>query len=344
MSAEVSRSRAVLADRFAGWFGARNPDWSDLHVTVARPQPGLSSDTLILAVTHAAGSAEYVARLPPVNEALFPDYDLARQHRVQNALAATGIQAAEALALETDESWVGTSFLLMPKVAGHTLTTSPSYLTDGWLAEQTAARQREVFDRFISLLARIHRTEVESSDVGELSGGGPELTGILDYWDRYLDWATADAEGAAIYRRSIEWCRDNLPTAVPSSALLWGDPQLTNLVLSDAGEIAAVLDFEMAGRGPAEVDLAWFLTLHAHAAETAGAQLPGYPGREAVLATYAEALGRPVADLEWYEVIANVRSGAIVLRIGHLMHAAGHSQSWTALVPQPRHLAQLIGA
>jgi aminoglycoside phosphotransferase (APT) family kinase protein len=245
--------------------------------------------------------------------------------------------------MESDAAWIGSPFLVMPRIAGHTLTTNPPYLTHGWLADAAADDQTAVFKRFVAMLARIHQVDVKA--VGDATtGGGPDLAGILDYWDRYLDWATEDADAAAIYREAIAWCRANLPADPPAAALLWGDPQLTNVVLDDTGEIAAVLDWEMAGLGPAEVDLSWFLVLHEHAAETAGAQLPGYPGRRAIIDWYQAAAGREVADLHFYDVLANLRSGAIVLRIGAIMEQAGHPSSWTAQVPQPRHLARLIGS
>lgn len=335
-----SRSRADLAAGFAGWFAARDgmtlPD-----VEVARPQPGLSSDTVMLTVN---GTDDYVARLPPLGGGLFPDYDLARQDLVQRALGSAGIAVAPSLALETDPSWVGTPFLLMPKISGHTLTTNPSYLVGGWLAEAAADLQADVIERFLAMLARINRLSPPDLGLERLSGGGPSLGGMLEFWSGYLDWATEDTDGAAIYRRAIDWCRKNLPPTPPAAGLLWGDPQLVNLVLDDDGGIAAVLDWEMAAIGPAEVDLAWFLVLHEHAAETAGAQLAGWPGREAIITSYRAALGRELADLHWYDVLANIRSGAIVLRIGAVMAAAGHPASWTSQVPQPRHLARLIGA
>ncbi len=335
----MSRSRAALADGFANWFGARDGCAPPL-VTVERPQPGLSSDTVIVTVNDGE---QFVARLPPVGGGLFPDYDLARQHRVQRALAATPIPVAPSLAYETDESWVGAPFLLMPKVAGNTLTTAPPYLTDGWLAEADNETQAALIEEFLDVLAAIHRLDPSDHDLGEVSGGGPELLGMLEFWGRYLDWASGDPEATAIYRRALQWCRENCPRS-PPAGLLWGDPQLVNLVLDDGGGIAAVLDWEMAAFGPAEVDLSWFLVLHEHAVETAGADLPGWPGREAVVASYADKLGRELADLHWYEVLANIRSGAIVLRIGAVMAAAGHSPAWTAQVPQHRHLARLIGS
>jgi aminoglycoside phosphotransferase (APT) family kinase protein len=336
------RSRAALAKGLAAWFEERGHDGSP-RVEVERPQPGLSSDTILLDVD----GESYVARLPPLSAGLFPDYDLARQDRVQRAVGAAGIPSAVPIAYETDLSWVGAPFLVMPRIPGRTLTTNPSYLTHGWLAESSAGDQTAMFRRFVNMLGRIHRLDHTELDLGTLSGGGPTLSGVLDYWDRYLDWATEGGnaelvEGAKIYRDALSWCRANLPASPPPAGLLWGDPQLQNLVVDDSGEIAAVLDWEMAGLGVPELDLSWFLVLHEHAAETAGHDLPGFPGRDTIVGWYAEALGREVADLHWYDVLANIRSGAIVLRIGGLLAAAGHPTTWTSQVPQPRHLANLI--
>jgi fatty-acyl-CoA synthase len=334
----ASRSRKTLAAGFAAWFAAREGDTPT--VTIERPQPGLSSDTLLLGVDGSVHETRgFVGRLPPQGPGLFPDYDLTRQAAVQRAVSTAGIPAVPPVAMETDPSWVGSPFLLMPRIAGRTLTTNPSFITHGWLAESSAADQTAVFRRFVDTLARIHRIDPTGIPA---TGGGPELSGVLDYWERYLDWATDDADGTAVYRRAVAWCRDNLPSAPPSPSLLWGDPQLTNLVFDDSGHIAAVLDWEMSGVGPAELDLSWFLVLHEHAAETAGAELPGFPGRETIIEWYEATAGRSVAELHFYDVLANLRSGAIVLRIGAIMAMAGHPASWTARVPQPRHLARLI--
>lgn len=342
MTSASPRSRAVLATRFTDWFTA----WLEREVEVAvnRPQPGLSSDTLILEVTTDGEHRQYVARLPPLSGGLFPDYDLARQARIQQALTATSIPVAPVLAFEPDDTAIGSPFLLMPKVPGRILETQPPYLTHGWLADASADEQAALVKTYVELLAQIHRLDVAALALGALSGGGPTLVGVLDYWDAYVDWTGSDDEWTAVYRNALHWCRDNLPAEVPPPGLIWGDPQLVNLVISDAQQVEAVLDWEMAGLGPAELDLSWFLVLHEHAVATAGTDLPGYPGREQVVHWYAAALGRNVADLHWYDVLANIRSGAIVLRIGALMAAAGQSTGWTAHVPQHRWLADFVRA
>ena len=92
--------------------------------------------------------------------------------------------------------------------------------------------------------------------------------------------------------------------------------------------VSAVLDFEMASIGPPEVDLAWFVVLHDMAVGRCGRDLPGFPGRDATVAAYETLLGRPVADLRWYEAFAALRSGAILVRAAHLLARLGIDDSW----------------
>lgn len=339
MAAGARRSRRELAAGFAAWLSAR--DSEDVQVEVTRPQSGLSSETVLLEAVSARRTQSLVVRLPPTGEPLFPDYDLTRQQRVQAALLGTGVPVAEPLALETDLQWVGAPFLVMPRIPGRTLTTAPPYPAEGWLHDAEPAVQARVLDDLAGTLARIHRLDPSTLDLGELSGGGPTLDGMLDYWDAYLGWATTDTAGAEVYRDALLWLRKNLPETV-GTCLLWGDPQLVNLVYDESCRTAAVLDWEMAAIGPPEVDLGWFLALHEGACETAGRVLPGDPGRDAFVAAYEAALGRPVGDLRWYELFAHVRSGAIVLRIGELMARAGVPNTWTSDVPQPRHVRRLL--
>ena len=107
--------------------------------------------------------------------------------------------------------------------------------------------------------------------------------------------------------------------------------------------IAAVLDFEMASIGPAELDLAWFLVLHRMTVERCGGDLPGFPGPEATVRAYEARLGRAVADLRWFEAFAALRSGAIMVRAAHLLSELGVDDSWlTQGNPTVTLLAELI--
>lgn len=313
-------------------------------VEVSRPSTGLSSETVFLDVTWPDRTERLVARMPPTGSLSFPDYDLRQQHDVQLALAKTDIPVVEPIAYEDDESFIGAAFLLMPRIEGQLLKSVPSYVSEGWLRDFSPADQGRMLGSFLSLLGDIHSLPVDAAGTS-LSGGGPTLEGALDYWESFVGWATTDEAGAQVYRDGLAWLRANLPNEVPAPSLLWGDPQLTNVVFDEQGEVVVVLDWEMATTGPAELDIAWFLVLHELAVEVSGGvDLPGFPDRRTMLDWYELALGRTVADLHWYELFANVRTGAIVLRLGELMRRAGAEVSWTAHIPQPRHIRRLIGA
>jgi aminoglycoside phosphotransferase (APT) family kinase protein len=115
------------------------------------------------------------------------------------------------------------------------------------------------------------------------------------------------------------------------------------VLVADDMTVAAVLDFEMASIGPAELDLAWFLVLHRMTVERCGGDLPGFPDRAATIRAYEERRGRTLDDLRWYEVFAALRSGAIMVRAARLLSRLGVDDSWlTRGNPTVTLLAELV--
>jgi aminoglycoside phosphotransferase (APT) family kinase protein len=340
------RDDRVLRDGFVRWAHERNPDVGDIDVVVSRPQSGLSSETLFLRVTSqdaAAAQSEQslVVRVPPEQGWLFPDYSLARQALVQNTLATTDVPVAAPVELVEDEQWIGAPFLVMPRVPGRVLTTNPSYVAAGWLHDASDDDRARLYSDFLEVMARVHRLDWRELGLGPLSGGGPELGSAVEWWREYLGWSVDDDDAPPEYARGLDWLGANLPDD-PVPSLLWGDPQLVNAVFNDLRP-AALLDWEMATFGPAEIDLAWFLSLHeltsAHVTESERAT---FPDRRETIATYENLLGRELDDLAWYEMFALVRSGAIVVRVARLMAAAGTEVTWLKYVPQTTRIRELL--
>jgi aminoglycoside phosphotransferase (APT) family kinase protein len=84
----------------------------------------------------------------------------------------------------------------------------------------------------------------------------------------------------------------------------------------------------MAGVGPPELDLGWFLALHEMTVEQHGATLAGIPTRTAMVDVYQAALGRDVRPLQWYEAFALLRSGSIMVRMARVLAGQGVDDSW----------------
>jgi aminoglycoside phosphotransferase (APT) family kinase protein len=331
------------------WLAAHRPEARQLRVApLTRPASGLSSTTLYAEATWTApgGKADrqsLVARLPPAGDGLFPSCDLAGQARIQEVLAATSIPVADPVGLETDPSWIGVPFLLMKRVPGRVLDTQPPFLTAGWLHALSPVDQAAVYESFIDTLADIGRLRWALLDLGFVARpAGPGLDAELEWWDSYVQWAVDENAPPEIVD-GLAWCRANRPAIEPAPSLLWGDAQLVNAVFDDSLRPAAVLDWELASIGPAEMDLGWFLALHAMTVARVKTDLPGFPDRHKTVERYQERLGREVVDLEWYEVFALVRSGAIMVRVARLLAHSGVSDSWLRGNPTIKRLRTVLG-
>ncbi len=91
----------------------------------------MSSETLFLEAAFQEGgiarTASLVARLPPLGEALFAEYDLERQWRVQDLLHGVGLPVAEQIGYEpTPAMWVRRSWSCGASRATCRLTSLPS--------------------------------------------------------------------------------------------------------------------------------------------------------------------------------------------------------------------------
>jgi aminoglycoside phosphotransferase (APT) family kinase protein len=107
-------------------------------------------------------------------------------------------------------------------------------------------------------------------------------------------------------------------------ALLWGDARMGNLIFDDDLGVVAVLDWELAALGDPEIDLGWWVFMMRFHTEGMGVPVPsGFPGRDDVVVRYQELTGRPVRNLDYFELLAGVRVSSVLMRVAHLMKSAG---------------------
>jgi aminoglycoside phosphotransferase (APT) family kinase protein len=317
------RDDEALTTGLESWLGASFPDRPDPRVdALVRPKSGWSNETVIIEWSWAGRSARsserLVVRLPLVVPS-YPSYELRQQARVLDALSAGHVPAPRAVAVEDDECWLGTPFLVMSFVEGRPVGEAPAL--DKWLLGLPLAAQRRVQEGFLESLARAHTV-----DWTALTTGGDALrVGIaaeVTYWTHYVDWA-ADGAPARVLADALAWCAEAAPPVDVPMSLLWGDPRLGNVMYDDDGRVVALLDWELASIGPAEMDLAWYLVLDELVAGFVERTVPGFVDRDASIRFYERALGREVAHVAWHEIFALARSIAINDRQARLAAAAG---------------------
>ena len=321
---------ALLLGWLAGQLGA-----DDLRL-VEEPRPasnGSSNETAMLRCgwTDADGRAVergFVARTAPRAEGLFLTYDLRKQYLTMAALADTDVPVPALVGFGGAEV-LGEEFYVMEAAPGEAPPDLPPYTTTGWLLEADPADQRRAHDRTLEVMARIHRLDITGLDLGFMTpDGGRGLDAQLDDTERWYRWAAGDRPQPTM-AAVLAWLRANVPTDLPAEGLNWGDARFGNVLYEDF-EPVCVLDWEMAAIGPAEVDLGWWWFMNRYYTEGTGVPpLPGFPSEADARAHYEAALGRPLRDMRFYEVLAGFRFGIIFIRAAALMRAAAPDDGGT---------------
>ncbi len=290
-------------------------------VDVASPGNGMSSETVLFAVRSGRELDHYAARLAPLPELypVFPQYDLELQRRCMDLVRAhTDVPAPEVVWSVADPKWLGTPFLVMRRIDGESPPDIPPYVFGGWMMDATPEERAQLQNSSVSVIARLHEITPASHDLAFLTQpehGTSALDQQLGYQRWYYEWAR-DGVTYPLIEATLAWLDANRPDEGPT-VLNWGDARIGNMLYRDF-EPVAVLDWEMATVGPAEIDIAWMVFLHSFFNDLAQKfELPGIPDfmqRDDVARTYEQMTGRAVGPLEWFEVFAALRFAVVSIR------------------------------
>ena len=313
------RDPAGLAAGLTAW--ARSVRGERATVTDIRaPDSGMANDTVLFRLDGEA----LVARLAPAPDSAyptFPTFDLAFQKRVINLVRArTPVPVPEVVHLELSAQWLGVPFLVVRAVEGNVPCDSPPYLFDpsGWFLQGTPADWERLETATIAVFVQLHQIVDDSDDTAFLrvdAPGDTALARLLASHREYYEWAR-DGHAVPILERAFDALTATLP-ANDRSVLLWGDGRPGNIIYRDFEPVAA-LDWEMAGVGPPEVDVAWTTFFHrffAYMAQLLDMQVPPMFDRADTATTYARLGGETLDDLAWYEALAGFRFGIILARM-----------------------------
>jgi aminoglycoside phosphotransferase (APT) family kinase protein len=328
MPAPHERDPEETRRQLAAWFerrlGAIDVRLSELRGPGAS---GFSSDTLLFDATWTARgesrSEALVVRLRPRGFGIFPEYDIAKQFRIQKALAPAGVPLAPMLWLEEDEGFVGAPFYVMGQVAGRIPPDNPIYHAGGWLTELRPQQRAALWWSGLDALAKIHRADWRALGLEFAARHEPGATPLereLAYYRRYLEWTRFGPH--PICEQALDWLEKSRPKDEPT-VLCWGDSRIGNMIF-DQDECRAVLDWEMAALASPELDLGWWIFMDRHHSEGIGLpRLEGLPGRAETVARYEELTGHAVRHLEYYETFAALRFAAIMIRVTQQMKHYG---------------------
>jgi aminoglycoside phosphotransferase (APT) family kinase protein len=297
----------VDLERLRPYFGAHVEGAHDAPLTATLIAGGRSN----LTYSVSDGDQTWVLRRPPLGHVLPTAHDMVREYRVMTALAPTSVPVPHTLALCEDLAVNDAPFYVMELVEG------VIYRDGNALAGLTPDDARRASEVLVDVLAEIHAVDYEAVGLGEFGRPDGFLERQVRRWGE--QWERSKTRELPAVDELARRLRAALPTSGPPT-IVHGDYRLDNTMMAsdDPGTIVAVLDWEMSTLGDPLADLGLFLLYWGRAdaqviatGEAIGTQ-PGFLSRDEVVERYARVSGRPVDELDWYQIFAAYKLAIIV--------------------------------
>ena len=257
------------------------------------------------------GGLRCALRKPPANPPPGRSDGILREWRVLEALAGTDVPHAKGLAVCEDPDVLGVPFYLMELVGGWSPMSLPGWAPPFDAAPET--RSRLVFEA-VDGLARL--SKVDWKERGLAGFGKPDgfHERQVNRWLQFLQRVrTRPLPGLD---EATHWLETHRPLDfIPG--IMHGDYQFANLMYrhGESGELAAIIDWEMATIGDPKLDMAWFLQIFQRQGETPAdsyVDLDGMPEIDDLVGHYADRSGRQVDDIDYYLVLAAWKMGIVL--------------------------------
>jgi aminoglycoside phosphotransferase (APT) family kinase protein len=280
--------------------------WLETHVDGAVGPFGFTviaggHSNLTFRVT-AGDGRRFVLRRPPLGHVLASAHDMGREHRILAALQGSGVPVPPVRGWCDDPSVNDAPFYVMDFVDGHVvrdLATAEHVLTP-------AARER-VSRSLVDTMAQLHAVDIDAVGLADLARHDGYIERQLKRW--YGQWNQQKTRELPAVDRVHDALADRIPEQGPAT-IVHGDYRLDNCMVSAAGDVVAVLDWEICTLGDPLADLG-LLTVYwtgpddePSAWSGAATTAPGFWNRDRLAERYAEMSGRDVGDLGVYVAFA----------------------------------------
>jgi aminoglycoside phosphotransferase (APT) family kinase protein len=298
-----------------GWFSENVPG-VELPLAFERISGGRSNMTF--SVTDAGGR-RWALRRPPLGKRLGSAHDMGREYTVISALQDTDVPVPPVAGLCDDDSVNEAPFYVMEFVDG------PILRSEEETKEFSEPERRAIGERVVDTLVAIHAVDPDAAGLGELGRKQDYVARQLHRW--HGQWEKSKTRELPQVDQVHERLAGRIPEQGPAT-IVHGDYRLDNMILSPAGEIAAVVDWELCTLGDPLADVGLLLVYWSQAGDEfmplfAPATIaPGFPTREELRARYAERSGRDLAEIDYFLALGYWKL-AVILEGVYARYAAG---------------------
>ncbi len=275
------------------WF-ERNVEGAKPPLSFERISGGRSN--LTFRVADSNGSV-WALRRPPLGKTLGSAHDMGREHKVISALQDTNVPVPPIAGYCEDDSVNGAPFYVMGFLPGPILRTGKE------AASFDEAERHAIGERVVDTLVELHRVDPDEVGLADLGRKEGYVERQLKRWQG--QWEKSKTREVPV----VEEVHDRLAGRVPEqgqATIVHGDYRLDNMILTDEGEIAAVVDWELCTLGDPLADVGLLVVYWGDPDEQIlpniepPTAIPGFPSREQVADLYAERSGRDLSEIDFF--------------------------------------------
>jgi aminoglycoside phosphotransferase (APT) family kinase protein len=248
-----------------------------------------------------ADGRRMVLRRPPLGRLLPSAHDVAREYRVLSSLIGTGVPIPSPIAIRPRDERLDVPLLLMEHVSGSVIDG------DEALASVGPERRRAIGLSLARTLATVHAVDIEAVGLADLASHKPLAARQLRRWrHQFEDSKTRELP-------LVEELADRLEAKAPEQQevrLVHGDYHLLNAITDPAdGKVRAILDWELCTLGDPLADIGGLLAYWPEADDSVApaphalTTFEGFPSRAELTDAYAEATGRDIAAVGFWETL-----------------------------------------
>ena len=235
---------------------------------------------------------------------------MGREHRLISALANSAVPVAPALGLCSDASVNDAPFYVMDFVNGHVVRDNATALQ-----VLTPATRRRASLSLVETMAAIHAVDLDAVGLADLGRHEGYIERQLKRW--YGQWNASKTRELGAIDRVHDALSMRIPAQGPAT-IVHGDYRLDNCMVDDAGNVIAVLDWELCTLGDPMADLGLLMVYWTgpHDEPSTSSFAPttteGFLDRAELAAHYAKVAGRDVSQLDYYVSFAYWKLACII--------------------------------
>jgi aminoglycoside phosphotransferase (APT) family kinase protein len=315
----------------------------DLTVaSLARIPGGASRETYRFRARYNGRDRGLILRRDP-NSSLI-ETERTTEYRAYEAFHRQGLPVPEPIALELGSEALDRPFFIMEEVENCT--------TGGIMSPDPYGEHREKVGRqFFAVMGKIAAADPKKVGLGDFEGAKDVHQAAMHEvarWEKVID--EDEREPQPIARAALRWLKRNQPPPAQKISVVHGDYRTGNFLVDDAGDIRAILDWEMSHLGDPLEDLGWAID-----PLWAGGN-PARPGgmiaRADAIRIWEETSGLKADPkaLHWWEIFASLKGAAIWISAA-LEYADGRNidpinafSGWFTLAFHNHVLAERLGA